>query len=137
VTRTKGHRTVDRAGYYEYIQSDAWAAVRRRYWAQAKHPRCYVCGKADCRFELHHRTYKNLGNERMMDLVPVCHDCHALIHEMYAERTNRRDGIWQITNKARTAVRGPRSRCKRLKRKAQQAKAKETRERNMAATAKV
>lgn len=132
MTRTKGHRTVDRAGYSEYIQSDAWKAKRRQYFARTKEPRCYVCEKSGVPLDLHHKTYKNLGNERMMDLVPVCRNCHELIHRMYAERTNRNDGIWQITNKARTAVCGPRSRRKRMRRKAQQAKAAEQAARNLA-----
>lgn len=112
----KGKRTVDRAGYYDYIQSEAWAAVKRRYWASKKPKCCYVCGEAGGRLDLHHKTYKNLGNERLMDLVLVHRECHDLIHAIHEERTNRSDGLWQSTQKARTIVQGPKSRIKREKR---------------------
>jgi predicted HNH restriction endonuclease len=56
---------------------------------------------------LHHRTYKNLGVERLMDLVPVCPDCHELIHAIFdADRPRwEREGLWYATKKARTLVR--------------------------------
>lgn len=63
--------------------------------------KCYVCGKKSGSLELHHRTYKNLGNERLMDLVPVHRECHELIHKLYRERADKRDGLWQMTKKAR------------------------------------
>lgn len=68
-----GKATVTRAGYRAYINSPAWRAVRERYWASKMPKVCYVCGcPRRPGMHLHHRTYKNLGNERLMDLVPVC-----------------------------------------------------------------
>lgn len=73
--------------------------MRERYWASKLPNNCFCCW-AEWRpgFHLHHRTYKNLGNERLMDLVPVCQDCHDLIHRLYrAEPKWRRIGLWGLT----------------------------------------
>lgn len=101
-----GRGTVSRAGYPEYIKSRAWAEVRARYWASALPKGCYVCD-APRRpgMHLHHRTYKNLGAERLMDLVPVCPPCHDLVH--HAHRTNpaaARNGLWGATKYVRAQV---------------------------------
>lgn len=34
------------------------------------------------RFNLHHKTYKNLGGEHPKDLLPVCQHCHDLCHSI-------------------------------------------------------
>ncbi len=33
-------------------------------------------------FQLHHLTYKNLGNEGKEDLIVLCEDCHRLVHDL-------------------------------------------------------
>ncbi len=102
-----GKATVTRAGYRAYINSPAWRAVRDRYWASQMPKNCYVC---DCPrrpgMHLHHRTYKNLGNERLMDLAPVCPDCHDFIHAIYrGDPRWRMRGLWQCTKRARASYR--------------------------------
>ena len=89
-------RAVDRDGYAEYIRSEAWQEVRRRFWASRLPKECYCCGREDGPKDLHHRTYKNLGNERLMDLVPLCRSCHMRVHEMV--RGNARLHLWGTTN---------------------------------------
>jgi 5-methylcytosine-specific restriction endonuclease McrA len=105
---TPGKGTVSRAEYRQYIQSPAWRAVRQRYFASGMPQECYVCGTPrKPGMHLHHRTYKNLGAERLMDLVPVCPDCHELIHAIFdADRPRwEREGLWYATKKARALVR--------------------------------
>ena len=97
----KGHRTVSRSEYHDYMRSEKWQETRRRWFASKYKKICYVCGNRNGPFDLHHRTYKNLGNERLMDLVLVCRECHQLIHAMYDARPDKRDGMWQVTKKAR------------------------------------
>jgi 5-methylcytosine-specific restriction endonuclease McrA len=95
----EGRATVDAAGYSDYINSDAWREVRRRYWASKMPKDCYVCGRSrHPGMHLHHRTYKNLGNERLMDLVPVCPECHEEIHRLCREL---RRSLWHVTKIAR------------------------------------
>lgn len=93
-----GVRTVSREDYANYIASDAWREVKRRYLRSKLPKLCYVCETANGPFDLHHRTYKNLGNERLMDLVLVCRDCHDAIHEI--QRTNGWS-LWRATKLAR------------------------------------
>jgi hypothetical protein len=99
MTRTPGRATVDRSGYAAYIQSAAWRRVRQRY-IDSKLPKvCAGCGVpwggGD---HLHHRTYKNLGCERLMDLVPLCQPCHRRVHDLYDSSPRwRRKGLWFAT----------------------------------------
>jgi predicted HNH restriction endonuclease len=51
---------------------------------------------------LHHRTYKNLGNERLNDLVPLCPDCHDRVHALHRSDPRwKRAGLWAATKAAR------------------------------------
>ena len=64
------------------MQSRAWRAKRKKYWASKYPKNCYVCGKArHPGMHLHHTTYIRLGKERLSDLVPVCEPCHKYIHD--------------------------------------------------------
>lgn len=96
---SSGRATVTRAGYRAYISSPEWQVVRRRYWASKLPKDCYCCGRFDGPKDLHHRTYKNLGNERLMDLVPVCRDCHFACHDRL--KLAPRKGLWWATKSIR------------------------------------
>src|SRR5690606_19121762 len=84
--------------YERYIQSAAWRRKREAYWRSGLPKNCYVCD-AERRpgMHLHHRTYKNLGSERLMDLVPLCPGCHDLVHRIHREPKFRRKGLWYAT----------------------------------------
>jgi 5-methylcytosine-specific restriction endonuclease McrA len=93
-----GKATIGRDGYVEYIRSNAWKAVRKRFIASKLPKICQGCGKHWGHGDhLHHRTYKNLGSERLMDLVPLCEPCHKFVHE-YANQTGR--DLWFATKRA-------------------------------------
>ena len=68
--------------YGPYIRGPRWRTLRRA-WAQ--HPdtpkACVVCGAR--RYQLHHRTYQHLGDERLADLVPLCGAHHEALHFAY------------------------------------------------------
>lgn len=97
-----GKRTVDRWDYRAYIQSPEWRAKRDQYWSSQMPKNCYVCDAPRSKgMHLHHRTYKNLGAERLMDLVPVCAGCHEAVHEIYAQPRFQRAGLWFATKEAR------------------------------------
>ena len=52
--------------------------------------------------QLHHRTYQNLGNEFLRDLVPMCPGCHQFVHDLYKSDPKwRRRGLWHCTKAAR------------------------------------
>lgn len=98
-----GKRTVSRMDYRAYIASPEWQATRQRYWNSKLPKECWVCdAPRSPGMHLHHRTYKNLGNERLMDLVPVCAACHKVIHQIaktqYGGNTSN---LWKATTAAR------------------------------------
>ncbi len=94
----KGRATIGKEGYREYIDSPEWQEVRKRFWNSKLPKECYICGRSDRSRDLHHKTYKNLGNECLRDLVPVCRECHYSIHD-HQKKTNQ--GIWGSTNVVR------------------------------------
>ncbi len=68
-----------RKGYAKYLRSPEWTAFRERY--KAKHP--MVCASCDGpAVHLHHTTYRNVGKERLADVVPMCVVCHKDAHTL-------------------------------------------------------
>lgn len=76
-----------RARYADYMDSPAWYR-RRELWletwtaAHDQEPTCIVCEAPWSldRGDLHHRSYRRLGREANHDLIPLCHNCHLLLH---------------------------------------------------------
>lgn len=66
------------ADYREYLASPEWQERRNTKLQQAGH-RCELCGSEN-RLEVHHRTYERRGNERLSDLIALCHACHGRFH---------------------------------------------------------
>jgi hypothetical protein len=73
-----------KAAYSEYIRSNKWRAVRARYLKSDLPKHCHVC-KTKYRedFHFHHLTYSRLGMEDLQDIVPVCAECHEIIHAVH------------------------------------------------------
>lgn len=72
--RRLGHRTYD-----DYLASPHWQGLRVRYAGSRRPKRCAVCH--DPAYELHHRTYRRLGEERLDDLLALCGRHHGVLHE--------------------------------------------------------
>lgn len=78
--------------YEQYLNSPAWmkrrTAVMRR--AQNYCERCsaknpFVAGRRFGRepaVDVHHKTYVNIFNEPLTDLIAVCRRCHAELHNI-------------------------------------------------------
>jgi hypothetical protein len=89
--------------YYDYIRSESWQIKRRIFYSSNMYKHflgqgkwnCYCCQKGDIPLDLHHRTYKRLGRERInIDLVPVCRLCHKDIHDLF----NKKEiSLWSAT----------------------------------------
>src|SRR5215207_11742500 len=60
--------------YRQYLRTEGWKQRRQVALDRAK-GFCEDCGTRT-NFEVHHRTYKRIGNERPEDLVAVCGRCH-------------------------------------------------------------
>ena len=77
--------------YRAYLTTEWWKAVRTlmREDAPAQCPRCgrrYVQA-----WHVHHRNYKNVGNESRDDLLILCADCHEAVHAI--EGITKAEGV--------------------------------------------
>lgn len=68
--------------YDAYIESPQWCLRRQTYFDI--HPKeCRGCRAKD-KIHLHHHTYDRMGKELDTDLVPLCIQCHELVHCYYS-----------------------------------------------------
>ena len=68
--------------YKTYITSLEWKNnSARRDVLYKDNYQCRMC-KSSVGIEVHHITYKNLGNEHIGDLVTLCRDCHEYTHKV-------------------------------------------------------
>ena len=90
--------------YLEYINSIEWQSKRKQFYKSKLYKNykgtskwnCYCCMVGDVPLDLHHRTYKRLGNENIaVDLVPVCRKCHIDIHKL----ANQGIDLWSATKR--------------------------------------
>lgn len=82
-----------KVNYQQYIKSSEWFSKRAEFFSDPILPKfCVGCGDESREVDLHHLTYSRLGSELVIDLVPLCHDCHRLVHKMNPD-AGRRGGI--------------------------------------------
>lgn len=65
--------------YKQYMQSKEWKS-RRLQALERDDYRCRVCNST-LRLEVHHRTYKRLGDELSNDITTLCKLCHDIFTE--------------------------------------------------------
>lgn len=65
--------------YKEYLQTQHWKDIRTRMMKRSNYS-CSMCGNKNVILHIHHRSYKNLGNEDYSDLIVLCEDCHGKFH---------------------------------------------------------
>jgi hypothetical protein len=66
--------------YNKYISSKEWAARKASYY-ETHHKECRSCGTDEEEIHLHHRSYARIYQEEDGDLIPMCVDCHAMLHK--------------------------------------------------------
>jgi len=76
--------------YQKYLSSPHWRNLQKSLKSNPKYQTCYSCdltlavliscGDTDG-IDLHHISYKNIGNETEKDIVPLCSDCHHRVHK--------------------------------------------------------
>jgi hypothetical protein len=67
-----------RESYEDYLQTPEWADKRQRV-LEREGGLCEGCRKRPAT-QVHHETYRNLGNEPLFELRAVCRVCHQGIH---------------------------------------------------------
>lgn len=70
--------------YKEYLTSEYWVKQKEKFYdLQEKPYHCGVCGDFPKTFNVHHRTYKRIGQENLVrDLVLLCRKCHKKVHRI-------------------------------------------------------
>ena len=72
------HNEKWQADYSRYLLSPAWRNKRFRVLERAGGV-CEGCGERRAT-EVHHVTYRHVGNEFLWELRAVCGECHSRIH---------------------------------------------------------
>lgn len=68
--------------YKQYLKSNHWKNKREEFYNSKYYDGCCsVCG-LDENLQVHHKSYKNINNERLVDLVCVCGGCHIAVHDI-------------------------------------------------------
>ena len=86
------YKTYKKIVYENYITSEKW---RRKRLQRLKldNYRCNKCGCKDItQLHVHHKTYKNLGNENVeKDLITLCQKCHTKLHQRRNKQKRKKD----------------------------------------------
>lgn len=75
-----------RAEYQTYLASPEWAEKRTQALVRTG-GKCSICPRKAT--EVHHLSYRNIGNEAPDDLMAVCRECHCAIHGSPNENAER------------------------------------------------
>ena len=67
--------------YKQYLKTEAWQLQRYKALERDNY-KCVICS-TDKRVEVHHITYKRVGQENLSDLVCLCRKHHQLQHDHY------------------------------------------------------
>ena len=90
--------TIMRSEFYEkYMRSAEWDRKRQQRLQIDNHA-CCMCGRPEEKtrngLQVHHCTYRNLGNEDpWTELATLCPSCHMKIHRFYNRPQKKGDII--------------------------------------------
>ena len=66
--------------YNQYLKSSHWYKLKIRFRNSAYSKGCcYICGNKN-NLNIHHKTYRRIGNEKLNDLLELCQKCHEEVH---------------------------------------------------------
>lgn len=65
--------------YKDYLKTNHWKNIRSIIRKKYKN-KCRSC-KTTENLEVHHKTYKNIGNEKLSNLTLLCRNCHQKAHD--------------------------------------------------------
>jgi len=84
--RRRNYLALHNITYEDYLKTDHWKDVRKRYWKSKLHNgKCYACQKG-VELQLHHKTYRRMGNEWLNDFCLLCAQCHKDTHKVERDR---------------------------------------------------
>jgi 5-methylcytosine-specific restriction endonuclease McrA len=65
--------------YAERRRTKEWAILKKQVHRRDGY-RCRLCGRDGVQLHVHHRTYETYAEERLEDLITLCHTCHEHFH---------------------------------------------------------
>ena len=71
---------MNKIDYKKYLKSDYWKGIKKQIHERDEY-KCRLCNSEE-NICVHHRTYKNLGNEKLEDLITLCEKCHKNYHKI-------------------------------------------------------
>lgn len=76
-------RWLYKKSYHLYLKTPEWKVLRHQALRRAN----YQCALCTCtgNLQVHHRHYRNVGNEEIEDLIVLCRNCHAKHHDKTGE----------------------------------------------------
>lgn len=81
IRRDERLRQLGFTAYRDYLNSGHWKKISKKAYSRANYQRCEVCGSG--KVQLHHSTYKWLGDKAELRSVnSFCDVHHLLIHEL-------------------------------------------------------
>lgn len=95
--------------YRDYLQSNHWQIFRKRFYSSKYfksksirggiNGKCICCQQENKKMDLHHLTYRRIGDEKISDIVPVCRECHSKTHDNLKLNPGQRDKSWKRVRK--------------------------------------
>ena len=82
--------------YTEYLKTIHWKNLKTRMYKSKYKYECHCC-KCKTGLQLHHKTYKRVGNEHLNDLTWLCKICHEEVH-LYATDNSK---LWSASRKVK------------------------------------
>lgn len=84
--------------YQEYLKTEHWTNLKIRFKASKlyKDGKCHLC-KSKTMINIHHKSYKRIGNERLNDLIVLCNLCHSKLHKAYNNKVSTHHTLWSMT----------------------------------------
>jgi len=68
--------------YMTYLGSEPWKILRSKAYKRARR-KCEVCNTGG-EIHAHHKSYANIGYERLADIIVLCRSCHRKFHDKLA-----------------------------------------------------
>jgi hypothetical protein len=88
--------------YRQYLATEHWQTLKRRFRkSKLVKNRCYCCGADDKPLQIHHKTYRQIGKEKVSDLVELCGDCHQEVHVLSKSRQASQFRLTQVHKRLR------------------------------------
>lgn len=66
--------------YVAYLLTNHWRTLRSKIYDLRKR-KCERCKKEIHLYQVHHKSYKHIGFERIGELMLVCYECHEILHK--------------------------------------------------------